>query len=557
MRLKYLIIFIMAISLGVYITSCSSLSPAPPQNQNVGGGTSDGGDSSSGPSINYVYLYGQLIDNYSPEWKVFAQKDLNTYYGNVNTSDGKFSIKVPENSGYVTVIAFKDVNNNNKYDVGELNITGTNVNVLTNDISNITISIPATTSQTVTVYVSNNIFGLKVGVYLSDPNLGSIVASESTNATDFSFNLTLTTTSSSTNFYGIYIDLNDNNQPDVTNFGTILLSKEPTTEAGEFEYTSSTNLVIVLTPHIIQGNVSQPSGANFNKVIVSESYAAPNSPFASINYYGISSISSGSYEVKFYTASNTNVISFLGVIAFNDQNNDNLLLSEEAVDITTYNFITNDTPSTDIINFDIQELSLYVSVTGQDNFNKILDIYDYFKTFIGITNVYTSTLNKTYYYDTSSTPFYGYYIFKDNNNNGFIDIINLGSTEDIDYYIPYFGSASSSKITNIIEISKLNVNIHITNATIYGFSKPKIHNNIFGAGSQVISVTSTNISDYFFYISNITIIDDSGTTTLSNIPFTLSLFDDINDNNSFDPYVPEPGNTATIDPSLGSTNIQM
>jgi hypothetical protein len=227
MKGKTLILLMLMFALGIYVISCSSLSPAPQQNNTGGNNTGGGG---GGPTINYVHIYGQLVSNYTAEWKVLAQRSapVATYYGTVNTSDGSFSISVPENSGSIDVIAYKDNNNNNQYDPGEIQINGTNLNVTTNNISNIIIVIPPLTNYSLTLNVSNNIHGLRIGIFVYDSSSSTYAYSPSTNNTNFSFTVPITVPTNSTSLlYGIYVDSDNNNQLNATNIGIISLPKEP------------------------------------------------------------------------------------------------------------------------------------------------------------------------------------------------------------------------------------------------------------------------------------------------------------------------------------------
>jgi hypothetical protein len=260
---------------------------------------------------------------------VLAQKSapLATYYGTVDTSDGSFSIRVPENSGSINVIAYKDDNNNNQYDPGEIRIFGTNLNVTTDNISDIIIVIPPLTNYSLTLNVSNNIHGLRIGIFVYDSSSSTYAYSPSTNATNFSFTVPITVPTNSTSLsYGIYVDSDNNNQFNVINIGSTSIPKEPVIVDPSITFSSTTTNSIVLTPHMVRGSITgTPIG--LNKVIVTENY----NMLVAEDYLGISTISGGSYEIKYYTISNTNTNNNVYVIAFNDANNDNILLLEQGV----------------------------------------------------------------------------------------------------------------------------------------------------------------------------------------------------------------------------------
>jgi len=548
MKSKILLFFTFAIALGLFIASCSiSPTPQPTNTSTTGGG-------GSGTTTKYVYIYGQITNNYTPEWKVFAANISTKYYGTVNTSDGTFSIQVPENIGDVQVFAFKDTNNNNLWDIGEITVEGPKTNVTTNNISNIFISIPYFVSQTVTIYVSNNIYGLRVGVGLINTTEESFSVSPSTNATSFSYTLTLTTTSNSTNQYIIYIDLDNDNTIKTATLGPQIIPLEPIVSGDHFVYTgvNITNS-IVLVPQLIKGSVTSPD-LNVNKVIVSSEVADMLNILFSATYQGISTVSSGSYEIKFYTISNTNISSPY-VIAFNDIDNNNSFFFEDggAKGIT----LTNNVASTNIVNFNIQKYEIYLEVSGVSGFNKIMDLKDLFLLSLGIqTNISTSPVTRTYYKDVSTSDLNYLVVFKDENNNGLPDIEGIISGPDEDPYILTMSLISNqTKITNIITLGTLNVGVTITNSGIYGYSNPKIYNNLGIIGNQTFKITSTNLNLNCYYVTNYTYKEDSTNYSLANIPFNLTLFDD-RDNDGTKDWSEPSTNTVTINPSLGSTNVQ-
>jgi hypothetical protein len=548
MKPKILLFFTFAIAFGLFISSCSiSPTPQPTSTNTTGGG---------GTTTKYVYIYGQITNNYTSEWKVFAANLSTKYYGTVNTSDGTFSIQVPENTGDVQVFAFKDTNNNNLWDTGEITVKGPQTNVTTNNISNIFISIPYFVSQTVTIYVSNNIYGLRVGVGLMNTDNNSFSVSPSTNATNFSYTLTLTTTSNSTNQYIIYIDLDNDNTIKTATLGPQIIPLEPIVSGDHFVYTGGniTNS-IVLVPQYISGSVTSPD-LNVNKVMVSSEVASLSSskPILSITYEGISTVSSGSYEIKFYTISNANTSSPY-VVAFNDVDNNNSLFLEDAV--AKEIIITNNVASTNTVNFNIQKYEVYLEVSGVSGFDKIMDGKDLFLLLLGIqTNISTSSVTRTYYKDASTSDINYLVVFKDENNNGLPDIEGIISGPDEDPYILTMSLISSqTKITNIITLGTLNVGVTITNSGIYGYSNPKIYNDLGSIGNQTFKVTSTNLNLNCYYVANYTYKDDSINYSFANIPFELTLFDD-RDNDGFEDWSEPSTDPNTIDPSLGPTNVK-
>jgi hypothetical protein len=466
MKGKTIILLMLMFALGIYVISCS-LSPAPQQNNTGGNNTGGGG---GGPTIKYVHIYGQLVSNYTAEWKVLAQRSapVATYYGTVNTSDGSFSISVPENSGSIDVIAYKDNNTNNQYDPGEIQINGTNLNVTTNNISNIIIVIPPLTNYSLTLNVSNNIHGLRIGIFVLDSSSSTYAYSPSTNDTNFSFTVPITVPTNSTSIlYGIYVDSDNNNQLNATNIGTILLPKEPVIKDPSLTFSNITTNSIVLTPHKVSGSITG-TPAGLNKVIVTENYMM--TLFVQ-DYLGISNISGGSYEIKYYTISNTNTNDNVYVVAFNDANNDNILLLEQGVSKTITNIY--DEPSTNTVNFNVQSYTVYINSTGVSGFNKIMTFQDAFALYLGITNVSTTPFTKTYYKEASETTFFGYALFKDENGNGVLDDGGNFSPNPKaeDTYISMFINISNqTKITNDFTFATLSVGITITNTNYYGFT---------------------------------------------------------------------------------------
>jgi hypothetical protein len=535
-------------NLNVTTNNISNIIIVIPSTNNTGGG---GG----GPTTNYVHIYGQLVSNYTTEWKVLAQKSTpvaTNYYGTVNTNDGSFSISVPENSGSIDVIAYKDNNNNNQYDTGETQINGTNLNVTTNNISNIIIVIPPSTNYSLIINVSNNIYGLRIGIFVYDDVSLTYAYSSSTNATNFSFTVPLTVPTNSTSLlYGIYVDSDNNNQLNATNIGTILLPKEPVIVDPSITFSNTTTNSIVLIPHIVSGSIGgTPIG--LNKVMVTENYL----PYiVAQDYLGISTISGGSYEIKYYTISNTNTNDNVYVVAFNDANNDNILLLEQGVSKTITNIY--DEPSTNTVDFNVTSYTVYINSTGVSGFNKIMTFEDAFALYLrGITNVSTTPFTKTYYKEASETTPFVYWLFKDDNGNGVFDNVNFSSPKAEDTYISMFIDISNqTKITNDFTFATLSVGITITNTNILTNTNLRIQNDLglLYLGHQIFDVTDTNFTINAYYISHFELKDDSANTTLPDIPFTLTLFNDANDNLEIDSG--ETIGSATIDPSLGATNI--
>jgi len=556
MKGKTIILLMLMFALGIYVISCASLSPAPQQNnQNNQNNAGGGGE----PTINYVHIYGQLVSNYTTEWKVLAQRSapLATYYGTVDTSDGSFSIRVPENSGSINVIAYKDDNNNNQYDPGEIRIFGTNLNVTTDNISDIIIVIPPLTNYSLTLNVSNNIHGLRIGIFVYDSSSSTYAYSPSTNATNFSFTVPITVPTNSTSLsYGIYVDSDNNDQLSVTNigliFGLIPLPKEPVIVDRSLTFSDTTTNSIVLTPHMVRGSITgTPIG--LNKVIVTENY----NMLVAEDYLGISTISGGSYEIKYYTISNTITNNRVYVIAFNDANNDNILLLEQGVSKKITNIY--DEPSTNTVNFNVQPYTVYINSTGISGFNKIMTYEDFFAlSFIGITNVSTTPFTKTYYKEASETTPFGYVLFKDENGNGVLDVVGDSSRVEDTYIGMSIDISNQTKITNNFTFATLSVGITITNTNILTNTNLRIQNdfgaqNFGGEGHQIFDVTDTNFTINAYYISHGELKDDSTNIPLNNNPFTLTLFNDANDNLKIDSG--ETIDSATIDPSLGATNI--
>ena len=553
MKGKTLILLMLMFALGIYVISCASLSPAPQQNNQNNQNNAGGG---GGPTINYVHIYGQLVSNYTTEWKVLAQRfiPLVTYYGTVDTSDGSFSIRVPENSGSINVIAYKDDNNNNQYDPGEIRIFGTNLNVTTDNISDIIIVIPPLTNYSLTLNVSNNIYGLRIGILVYDNSSSTYAYSPSTNATNFSFTVPITVPTNSTSLsYGIYVDSDNNDQLNATIIAAMLLPKEPVIVDPSLTFSNTTTNSIVLTPHMVRGSITG-TPAGLNKVIVTTAYQ----PFLlAQDYLGISTISNGSYEIKYYTISNTNTNDNVYVVAFNDANNDNILLLEQEVSKTITNIYNE--PSTNTVDFNVQSYTVYINSTGISGFNKIMTIQDFFAlSFIGITNVSTTPFTKTYYKEASETTTFGYVLFKDENGNGLLDFGGDSSRAEDTYIGISIPISTQTKITNNFTFATLSVGITITNTNILTNTNLRIQNdfgaqNFGGEGHQIFDVTSTNFTINAYYISHFELKDDSANFTLNNNPFTLTLFDDTDDNLKQDDS--ETIDSATIDPSLGATNI--
>ncbi|MFN4245200.1 MAG: hypothetical protein ACK4F9_03505, partial [Brevinematia bacterium] len=117
----------------IILTYCSP-SPSTDSRGSDGrsGGGSGGGGGDSNISIPTFTISGKLTGSPSSQWKVAAEYFQNFtplyIYGTVNTSTWDYTISVPSNTYVERVIAFKDNNNNNKYDLGESSVS-TNITI--------------------------------------------------------------------------------------------------------------------------------------------------------------------------------------------------------------------------------------------------------------------------------------------------------------------------------------------------------------------------------------------------------------------------------------------
>lgn len=392
------------------------------QNVNVGS------QNISGITINiplFVTISGTLTGSPTPQWKVYALVNFSVeYYGSVNSSY-QYTVSVPSNS-YVEIRVFKDNNNSGLLDPGEYYVS-TNIGTVTNNLNNVDINIPNLINNTFTISVTNNIYGLKLGVWIGVN--GAYSLSGTTSATNFQFTLNIDAPLNQELHYGIYYDKNSNNTFDFE-YNNILgiLPKDPIIDLGVFtNTTSSFSTNVTLTPHVITGTVEYIGGASgFSPVLeyMGISFVLGINPAA----YG--TVSGNNYEIKFYTPSN-NITTSLSPRMFKDNDGNgyanNIIGNDDFVvwdNGSSSIIINNDTPSTNTANFYILKTTVNVSLSGTDASSfKFVDTLNYFKGMWGLTPSYMNLPVNNYqlYSDTNSQNQLNFFLFKDMDNNGLFD----------------------------------------------------------------------------------------------------------------------------------------
>ncbi|MCS7299793.1 MAG: hypothetical protein RMJ37_07565 [Spirochaetia bacterium] len=446
--------------------------------------------------VTFVLITGKLTGNPTPQWKVgvmLGQSIPEFIYGTVNTSTWDYTNKVPTNSYIQSVFAFRDDNNNNQYDFGELqfrNPSLTNFRIISNVSGDI--NIPPITNMTLVVRISNNVYGLKIGVSAFNTDLGTTVSSTPNNSVNYEHILTVSGNSGNDIEVSIYYDANNNNQLDI---GTLLffpISKEGVLELTNINFATGTNtLGFNLVPHSVTGVVQLLGGASGLKPVLTRAQGSGfNIP---INY---GSTSGSSYSINYYTISSTTYTNFTPAF-FKDANNNSLYEIEEPI-VYWYNTqssnITVDPSiaSTNAANFYILRTLLNFNLTGTDA-----------NQFRFVENVILGTYknlplnNHEIYSDTNDVNMFYNIIFRDLNGDGIFDfndpskdIIGF-STIEITNQTTINLNYQLVKLTVTNTISNISALTDYPNAHIVG--QGLLGNQGFISSAKTISTNTTNV----------------------------------------------------------------
>ncbi|MGC8964128.1 MAG: hypothetical protein ACP5KI_02015 [Brevinematia bacterium] len=495
-NLQLILISILILGLLV-IYSCSSPSPQqPPTSTNT---STEGG----GTSTTYYSISGTLSGSLTTQWKIYAQPlNSSKILGSINYSTSNYVINNVPQSISVDVVLFKDNNNNNQLDAGEYSIL-TSIAPFTNNITNLNFTIPTLNSYTLTFNVSNNVYGLRIGVYAFLDNSSSYWYTSSTNDANFTFNINVDLPAGANINYGVYYDLNNNNVPDFNNnFPIEPISQWETKSNLTGSYTTNIQLVA----HLINGNITGET-TGFNKIgLVLGTDSIFYSP--SLGSFLLSQTDfSSPYILRFYTISNQ-YKPYVNVLVYSDDGNgylDNVFGNDIVVVSSTR--ITNDVPSTNIIDIHIKKVDVTVNLNGLNG----VDVSQFKITdFKGIlfTNYFVSPKTYSVYYDTNSTYYSFFVVFKDENGNGIFDLLSGGIGQP-DFYDTYTffvlaldGSSPSS--TNLsYTIGKYNVNLTISNdSALSNYTKPAITYQGSFLYMKSISPGTSSYSLSLYYITN-------------------------------------------------------
>lgn len=373
-------------------------------------------------------ISGKLTGSPTQSWKVGVTKGFPVpeyAYGYVNTSTWEYTISLPSNTYVQFVFAFRDDDNDNTYDVGEplsRNTNYENFHLVTN-ISGVNIEVQSLTNMTLRIVISNNVYGLNIGVATYNVIGTYQMTTPSTNLTSV-HTLTIEGNAGNNVFIGIYYDNNGNNKLDFTNFGQLIVFQDGFSELSNIYFAPGTNdLYFTLVPHTIAGTVEWINGASGLKPIALKSTSGdwPNIPMEIINY---GSISGNSYTVKFYTPESGNNL-YLIPSMFKDVNNNSLYELQEPI-VYWYQSHSNivvspSLSSTNTANMHILRTLVDLAFSGTDA--------NYFRFVEGgllgmIFNIYRNLPLDDYelYSDTNTSNPIQLMIFKDQNGNNKLDI---------------------------------------------------------------------------------------------------------------------------------------
>ncbi|MCX8096509.1 MAG: hypothetical protein N3D81_03325 [Spirochaetes bacterium] len=450
--------------------------------------------------VTFVLITGKLTGNPTPQWKVgvmLGQSIPEFIYGTVNTSTWDYTNKVPTNSYIQSVFAFRDDNNNNQYDFGEpqfINPSLTNFIIISNVSGDI--NIPPITNMTLVVRISNNVYGLKIGVSAFNTDLGTTVSSTPNNSVNYEHILTVSGNSGNDIEVSIYYDANNNNQLDI---GTLLffpIFKEGVLKLTNINFATGTNtLGFNLVPHSVTGVVQLLGGASGLKpVLIKAQGIGFNIP---INY---GSTSGSSYSINYYTISSTTDTNFTPAF-FKDANNNSLYEIEEPI-VYWYNIpssnITVDPSiaSTNAANFYILRTLLNFNLTGTDA-NQFRFVENGFSGIFLGTYKNLPLNNYEIYSDTNDVNMFYNIIFRDLNGDGIFDfndpskdIIGF-STIEITNQTTINLNYQLVKLTVTNTISNISALTDYTNAHIVG--QGLLGNQGFISSAKTISTNTTNV----------------------------------------------------------------
>ncbi|MGC8869878.1 MAG: hypothetical protein ACP5PT_02140 [Brevinematia bacterium] len=493
------LILISILILGLLVIYSCSISPSPQQPPTSTNTSTRGG----GTSTTYYSISGTLSGSLTTQWKIYAQLlNSSKILGSINYSTSNYVINNVPQSISVDVVLFKDNNNNNQLDAGEYSILA-NIALFTNNITNLNFTIPTLNSYTLTFNVSNNVYGLRIGVYAFLDNSSSYWYTSSTNDANFTFNINVDLPAGANINYGVYYDLNNNSIPDFNNnFPIEPISQWETKSNLTGSYTTNIELVA----HLINGNITGET-TGFNKIgLVLGTDSIFYSP--SLGSFLLSQTDfSSPYILRFYTISNQ-YKPYVNVLVYSDDGNgylDNVFGNDIVVVSSTR--ITNDVPSTNIIDIHIKKVDVTVNLNGLSG----VDVSQFKITdFKGIlfTNYFVSPKTYSVYYDTNSTYYSFFVVFKDENGNGIFDLPSLGIGQP-DFYdtCTFFElglNGSSPSSTNLsYTIGKYNVNLTISNdSALSSYTKPAITYQGSFLYMKSISPGTSSYSLSLYYITN-------------------------------------------------------
>lgn len=455
------------------------------------------------------------------------------FYAPIGSSANFIFEDVPEDiiEG-VEVGIFKDINGNGIHDYNELYV-GTNVCPFTNNVTNLSFVIPEVTNYTITVNISNNVYGLKIGVAIvtflgGGGQLFSIVSSDSTNAVNFQVTLNVPAVGTSTFGLGfIYYDLNGDGILNLTNFRgrwplePCFLVKE------NFVLGGNASESIELVPHYISGTVTGDTNG-FTKVVIVDPLEGRPLVGPTIAAAG-AIVSNGSYEMKFY-APYTNISTNFSLVIYNDVDNNGYLDDMFGLDkaVVWYNGTSNvvidlSGPSTNTYNFIIKNVRINCTLSVEDPSGW------YFVPLRGIVShdYYTSPFEENVFFD-ANVPYTNYVIFFHDENIDHIFNSSIREEEYYNYYDTYgvwaniLSSSSESVINKNIGLTTLRLGVSISN----GYALTNYTNWGIGwycqqADNTIVQGMRKNPADYISF----------DVFTLSEVPSGwIGIYEDTNNN---------------------------
>ena len=482
----------------------------------------------NGTSAFLVYVTGTLVSNYTAAWKVYGDSLSREFFGTVDTSDGSFSIAVESGIGNLKLIAFRDDNGNNSFDEGEP-VSGSQpvVNVVSNNISNISVVIPILKTYTVKGNISGNTYGLRVGAAVFNNDSLAVLYSAPSILQNSSYTISFIGAISNEIKVYYYIDRNGDGIWNTVNPNPLNLDAENCLLVSEFGLINLTNTVdIPLQAKLFKGAVGGNGAGDMNYFRIAFTSAVFHAPIAA-----------GNYSLAYYLLTNSSVVNVNAakMIVYHDADGDGFWSTgEDNVAYTNNIQIENGfSVSTNTADFFVKKFSVTAGIAGDDSSLFLIQYKDNWnnETLAGPSHTWNSyvfgdgtnsiILSAIRDWNGNAAPdpgidvIYTYSFVLSNlsvystNFNMMRTVAGISTNGDIAPYtnpLLYFGIGTSklySPVRNIVMTNYWNTYSESYNLKIYVFEDNN-GDGKFGGGDTIISQRVTN--NTYIAATNITLI---------------------------------------------------